>query len=59
MVTGELMSDQNQPLFLPTGHIVSERALAKIKDPSNPSNVICPFTNKFIVSAEVRKVYFS
>ena len=29
-VTGELMSDKNQPLFLPTGYVVSERALDKM-----------------------------
>jgi len=26
-VTGELMSDKNQPLYLPTGYVVSERAI--------------------------------
>jgi macrophage erythroblast attacher len=31
-VTGEMMNENNQPLFLPTGFVVSERALDRIID---------------------------
>ncbi|CDW78602.1 lissencephaly type-1-like motif-containing protein [Stylonychia lemnae] len=59
VVTGELMNDQNQPLFLPSGHIISERGLKLIRDQSEKDKVICPFTNQSISQNDVRKVFFS
>jgi len=53
-----MMGDQNQPVFLPSGYVVSERAIDKILDPQG-SKLICPFTQQSYGKAEVRKVFFS
>ena len=41
------MNDQNQPIFLPTGYVVSQRALEKLteKNEVGSTKIDCPFTN--------------
>ena len=53
------MNDQNPPVFLPTGYIISEKALDQIKDPNNQNKLICPKTKMTIDFADTKKVFFS
>jgi len=58
-VTGEIITDQNPPIYLPTGYVISEKGLSLIQQLNNPQIVVCPFTKKEINLKDTRKVYFS
>ena len=52
------MNDENRPLYMPCGCLVSEKALDKIASPANPQYVKCPKHEKEYKREEIKKVFF-
>lgn len=63
-MTGEIMDDQNPPLFLPNGNVYSEKVSEILKGQAlkemagkNNGRVVCPTSKETFEFNELRKVY--